>query len=91
MAKRVQKEKCLTCHHPLSDHYGEYCLYYHSDLGRRCRCAEGSDGLAVKKKFEKTNVSEVLLAGENFVIYRSDDGKVYRWMYSLKQNFPVEL
>lgn len=85
------KQKCLTCKHPLEEHYSDCCLHYHSDIHRRCRCQDGSDGTQINKKFSGKTVVNVLWAGDNFVIYEANDGAVWRWMYNYKCNFSFEV
>jgi hypothetical protein len=87
----IKKEKCTTCKHPLDEHYGEYCLHYHNDISRRCRCTMGSDGIAGNKKFVNKSVASVITAGDNFVWFIDNSGNHWRWMYKYRQNFKVDV
>jgi hypothetical protein len=88
---RSKKEKCLTCKHPLEEHIGELCLHWNWDIQSRCKCNSGSDGVPLNKTFGKYRVLEVVIAGNNAVVFSSVDGKYWRWMFKQKQIFPFEV
>jgi hypothetical protein len=88
---RQAKEKCITCKHPLEEHTKECCLHYHTDIKRLCKCKEGNEGVMLNKKYVNIKVLDVLWTGDNFVMFKSNEGKVYRWMHNYKQLFPVEI
>lgn len=86
-----KKPKCLTCKHPLDEHTGEHCLHWNWDIQKRCKCAETADGVLLAKIFEKKRVVEVIAVGDNFVWFKSNDGKMWRWMYKEKMLFPIDV
>lgn len=88
---RAKKEKCITCHHPLSEHTDEHCLHWHWDIRKRCKCQEGSEGVTLDKEFAGVKVFEVIEAGNSFVWFRDYKGNQYRWMYAYKQLWPVDM
>lgn len=89
--KKPKKEKCLTCKHPLEEHFGEFCLHYHTDIKRRCACTLGSDGVVSAKKFADKKVKSVVMAAKNFVWFIDEKGHHWRWMYKHGKVFPVKV
>jgi hypothetical protein len=89
MATKEKRYKCLTCKHPLDEHTEDRCIHWNWDTQAICKCNEGSDGVPLNKVFEKIRVSEVVTIGKNFVWFKGNDGRQWRWMFKQKKLFPI--
>lgn len=88
---RPTKLKCLTCGHPLNDHYSGGCLHWHKDIHRWCLCQEDSDGVSLNKMIDKVRVSGIIDRGENYLWFQDGGGKHWRWMPRYGKVWPITI
>lgn len=87
----AQTRKCLNCNHSLGVHYDGYCLHFHKDIGRRCRCDGNNDGEPGRKVLGDIYVVKVYFATDHAVVFADKYKKVWRYMYVYNKCFSFEI